>query len=94
MGTPLSYWVLRQQNATFRNTGGVSQGNRDAEFNPAFYDTQHRTADIARLRDGTAALLPVRDARFHLNRRKTLAVEVRDVMDGDRTLFLEFKRRW
>jgi hypothetical protein len=43
---------------------------------------------------GTAALLPVRDARFHLNRSKTLAVEVQDVVDKDRALFLEFKRRW
>jgi len=43
---------------------------------------------------GTAALLPVRDTRFHLNSSKTLAVEFQDVMDGDRTLFLEFKKKW
>lgn len=43
---------------------------------------------------GTAALLPVRDTRFHLNRSRSLAVEFQDVMDGDRTLFLEFKRKW
>lgn len=43
---------------------------------------------------GTAALLPVRDTRFHLNSSRTLAVEFQDVMDGDRTLFLEFKRKW
>jgi len=43
---------------------------------------------------GTAALLPVRDTRFHLNSSKTMAVEFQDVMDGDRTLFLEFKRKW
>jgi len=43
---------------------------------------------------GTAALLPIHDTRFHLNRSRTLAVEFQDVMDGDRTLFLEFKRTW
>jgi len=43
---------------------------------------------------GAAALLPVRDTRFHLNRSRTLAVEFQDVMEGDRTLLLEFKRKW
>ena len=43
---------------------------------------------------GTAALLPVRDTRFHLNSSKTMAVEFQDVMGGDRTLFLEFKKKW
>ena len=43
---------------------------------------------------GTAALLPVRDTRFHLNRSRTLAVEFQDVMDGDRSLLLEFKKKW
>ena len=43
---------------------------------------------------GTAALLPVRDTRFHLNSSKTMAVEFQDVMDGDRTLLLEFKKKW
>jgi hypothetical protein len=43
---------------------------------------------------GTAALLPLRDTRFHLNSSRTLAVEFQDVMDGDRTLLLEFKRKW
>jgi hypothetical protein len=43
---------------------------------------------------GTAALLPVRDTRFHLNRSRTLAVEFQDVTDEDRTLLLEFKRKW
>jgi hypothetical protein len=43
---------------------------------------------------GTAALLPVRDTRFHLNRSRTLAVEFQDAVHGDRTLLLEFKRKW
>ncbi len=43
---------------------------------------------------GAAALLPVRDTRFHLNKSRTLAVEFQDVMDGERTLLLEFKRKW
>ena len=55
MEAPLSYEILCQQNVTFRNTGGVSQENRGAGFHPAFYDTLNRTADIARLRDGTPA---------------------------------------
>jgi hypothetical protein len=55
METALSYTVLHQQNTSFRNTGGVSQGNRSAGFQPAFYDTQNRTADVARLGDRTPA---------------------------------------
>lgn len=55
METALSYTVLQQQNASFRNTAGVSEGNRGAGFHPAFYDTENRTADIARLGDGTPA---------------------------------------
>lgn len=55
MEVPLSYEILCQQNASFRNTAGVSQANRSAGFHPAFYDTLNRTADIARLRDGTPA---------------------------------------
>jgi len=43
---------------------------------------------------GTAALLPLRDTRFSLNSSKTMAVEFHDVMNGDRALFLEFKRQW
>ena len=43
---------------------------------------------------GTAALLPIRDTGFHLNGSKTLATEVQDVVDQDRTLLLEFKRHW
>jgi len=55
METALSDRVLHRQNTSYRNTAGVSQENRDAGFHPAFYDTQYRTADIARLRDGTPA---------------------------------------
>ena len=43
---------------------------------------------------GTAALLPVRDTRFNLNKSKTMAVQVQDVTDGDRALFLQFKKKW
>lgn len=43
---------------------------------------------------GTAALLPVRDTRLHLNGSKTLAIEFQDVMDDARALFLEFKKHW
>jgi hypothetical protein len=43
---------------------------------------------------GTAALLPLRNTRFHLNSSKTMAVEFQDVTDNDRALLLEFKRKW
>ena len=43
---------------------------------------------------GTAALLPLRDTRFNLNKSKTMAVQVQDVTDEDRALFLQFKSKW
>lgn len=43
---------------------------------------------------GTAALVPVRNTRFHLNNRKTMAMQFQDVMNNDRALFLEFKTKW
>jgi len=43
---------------------------------------------------GTAVLLPVRDTRFHLNRSRTLAVELQDVVHEDWSLLLEFKQQW
>ena len=43
---------------------------------------------------GTIALSPIRIARLHRNRSKTLAIEFQDVMDGDRSLLLEFKKKW
>lgn len=47
--------VLRQQNNTFKNTGGVSEENRDDGFHPAFYDTQSERAEISRFLDGSPA---------------------------------------
>ena len=43
---------------------------------------------------GTAALLPVRDTRFNLNKSNTMAVQVQDDADEDRALLLEFKKKW
>lgn len=38
--------------------------------------------------------LAVHDATFHLNKSKTLALELRDVADDDRTFFLGVKLNW
>jgi hypothetical protein len=38
--------------------------------------------------------LAVHDARFHLNESKTLALELKDVANDDRTLFLGVKVDW
>jgi hypothetical protein len=38
--------------------------------------------------------LAVHDARFHLNKSKTLALELKDVANDDRTLFLGVKVDW
>ena len=43
---------------------------------------------------GAAVGLAVRDARFHLNESKTLALELKDVADEDRTLFLGIRMDW
>lgn len=43
---------------------------------------------------GAAVGLAVRDASFHLNKSKTLALELKDVADEDRTLFLGIKMDW
>jgi hypothetical protein len=43
---------------------------------------------------GAALGLAVRDARFDLNKSKTLALELKDVADEDRTLFLGIRMNW
>jgi hypothetical protein len=43
---------------------------------------------------GAAVGLAVRDARFPLNESKTLALELKDVADEDRTLFLGIRMDW
>lgn len=43
---------------------------------------------------GAAVGLAVHDARFHLNKSKTLALELKDVANDDRTLFLGVKVDW
>lgn len=55
MKKPLSNQLLNQQNVTFKNTGGVSEGNKGEGFRPAFYDTQQQRAEIARFANGTPA---------------------------------------
>ena len=55
MKQALTQQVLRQQNNKFKNTGGVSEGNRDDGFHPAFYDTQCDRAEVSCFSDGTPA---------------------------------------
>lgn len=43
---------------------------------------------------GAAVGLAVRDARFHLNKSKTLGLELKNVTDDDRTLFLGIRTGW
>ena len=43
---------------------------------------------------GAAVGMAVRDARFHLNESKTLALELKDVADDNRALFLGIKMDW
>ncbi len=55
MKTQLSYQTLLEQNARFRNSGGVSNENRGQGFRPAFYDSQSHRTELARFADGTPA---------------------------------------
>ncbi|MEN8133211.1 MAG: hypothetical protein ABFS45_24135 [Pseudomonadota bacterium] len=57
----LSTRVLAQQNHTFRETGGVSEGNRDQGFRPAFLDQSTGTSYLSRFADGRIAPLHVLD---------------------------------
>lgn len=43
---------------------------------------------------GAAAGLAMRDAKFHLNKSRTVALELKDVADNDRTVFLGIKMAW
>lgn len=41
-----------------------------------------------------ASLLTNRDLRFRLNNKKTFALEVKDPVDNDRALFLNYRLKW
>lgn len=43
---------------------------------------------------GAAVGLAMHDARFHLNKSRTVALELKDVADNDRTVFLGIKMAW
>jgi hypothetical protein len=43
---------------------------------------------------GAAVGLAMHDARFHLNKSGTVALELKDVADKDRTVFLGIKMAW
>lgn len=55
MKQAITQQVLRQQNNAFKDTAGVSEGNQDEGFHPAFYDSQCNRAEVARFSNGTPA---------------------------------------
>ena len=57
----LSYAVLRKENQTFADSGGVSQENWARGFIPAFYDTQSGKAEVSRFANGTPAPIHILD---------------------------------
>ena len=61
IASALSNQVLAQQNHMFQSTGGVSQGNREQGFRPAFLDQSTGTSYLSRFADGRVAPLHVLD---------------------------------
>lgn len=57
----LSIDVLGRQNREFRGTGGRSEENWGAGFQPAFLDTETRTVYPSRFRDGLRAPIHLLD---------------------------------
>lgn len=57
----LSSQTLAQQNHVFQSTGGVSRGNREQGFRPAFLDQSTGTRCLSRFADGRIAPLHVLD---------------------------------
>lgn len=55
LGATLSAKVLAQQNTLYRGTGGVSDGNRDQGFSPAFLDQSTGVTYLSRFADGRVA---------------------------------------
>lgn len=62
MKQALTQQVLRQMNNKFKNTGSVSEENRDDGFHPAFYDPQCDSAEVSCFSDGTPAPIHVLEA--------------------------------
>ena len=58
---PLSTDTLRQQNVTFRGSGGVSEENRGRGFAPAFQDLETGNVYLARFADGRQAPMHLLD---------------------------------
>lgn len=59
MNQSLSYEQLKHENAAFRGTAGVSQGNRDSGFLPAFFDTVSKIVHISCFANGVPAPIHV-----------------------------------
>ena len=58
---PLSDFALRLENAAYRDTGGVSQNNRQAGFRPAYRNIRTGQTVISRFADGSQAPIHVLD---------------------------------
>lgn len=58
----LSTRALSQQNHVYRETGGVSEGNRDQGFTPAFLDQSTGITWLSQFADGRVAPLHVLDS--------------------------------
>ena len=61
IASALSSQALAQQNHVFQGTGGVSRGNREQGFRPAFLDQSTGTRYLSRFADGRIAPLHVLD---------------------------------
>lgn len=57
----LSEQLLRDQNQEFADTAGVSAGNRDRDFVPAFQNTRNGECVVSRFADGSDAPIHVLD---------------------------------
>jgi len=57
----LSEQLLRDQNRQFVNTAGVSEGNRNRAFVPAFQNTRNGECVVSRFADGSDAPIHILD---------------------------------
>jgi hypothetical protein len=55
MNRPMTELTLKRENAAYRGSGGVSDGNRERGFRPAFLDRESGTVWLSRFVDGRPA---------------------------------------
>lgn len=61
MEQSLSNERLQKQNDVFKGTAGVSEGNREQNFVPAFFDTDSKIVHISRFSNGLPAPIHLLD---------------------------------